>query len=197
MIRSFIALELSSEIYQNLGKLIGNLKKGAQFTPSTPSWVKPESIHLTLKFLGNIGENMVEPISEVVQKAASETDPFIIRIRDLGVFPDERHPRVLWCGMTRGEEQTVDLQKKIDRDLEPLGFEKEKRPFHPHLTLARIKSLKGVAALMNIIKTNQQNSFIGECPIDRIILFRSELHPDGARYSRLFEASLRKPQVKV
>jgi 2'-5' RNA ligase len=191
MIRSFIALELSGEIYQNLGKLIENLKKGVQFTSSRPSWVRPESIHLTLKFLGNIEENMVAPISEVVKKAAGETLPFTIRIRDLGVFPDERRPRVLWCGMTKGVEQTLDLQKKIDRGLAPLGFEQEKRPFHPHLTLARIKSLKGTSALMNVIKSHQEKSHIGECLIDRIILFRSELHPDGARYTRLFESQLK------
>lgn len=191
MIRCFIALDLSGEIYQNLGKLIENLKKGVQFTTSRPAWVRPESIHLTLKFLGNIEENMVEPISEVVKKAAEETSPFTIRIRDLGVFPDERRPRVLWCGMTKGEIQTVSLQKKIDRGLAPLGFEKDKRLFHPHLTLARIKSLKGTAALMSIIKANQQNSYIGECSFDRIILFRSELHPDGARYTKLFEAPFR------
>lgn len=196
MIRSFIALELSEEIYRNLGKLIESLKKGVQFTPSRPSWVKPESIHLTLKFLGNIDENMVAPISEVVKTAAEETSAFTIRIRDLGVFPDERRPRVLWCGMTKGEMQTTTLQKKIDRSLLSLGFEKEKRPFHPHLTLARIKSLKGTAALMNIIKANQQNSFVGECQIDRLILFRSELHPDGARYTKLFEAPLRESQAK-
>jgi 2'-5' RNA ligase len=93
--------------------------------------------------------------------------------------------------MTKGGEQTTDLQKKIDRGLAPLGFEMEKRPFHPHLTLARIKSLKGTAALMNVIKSNQEKSHIGECLINRIILFRSELHPDGARYTRLFEAQFK------
>lgn len=186
MIRSFIALELSSEIYKNLGQLIANLKKGVQFTSARPSWVNPESIHLTLKFLGNIEEAMIDPIAEVMTKAANETHPFTIRIRDLGVFPNPRQPRVLWCGMTKGEDQTISIQTKIDRGLATLGFEKETRPFHPHLTLARIKSLKGVSQLMDIVKTHQ-NSQVGECRIDRVILFKSELHPSGAVYTKLKE----------
>jgi len=186
MIRSFIALELSREIYKNLDQLIENLKKGVQFTPAKPNWVKPKSIHLTLKFLGNIEERKVEGIGEVLKKAACETHPFLIRIRGLGVFPHPRKPRVLWCGITKGEQQTQRLQKRIDRSLAPLGFEKEKRPFHPHLTLARIKTLRGSAALMNIIKTHE-NALVGECPINRIILFKSQLHPDGAIYTRLLE----------
>lgn len=187
MIRTFIALELSDEIYENLGKLIEDLKKGVHFTPALPNWLRPKSIHLTLKFLGNIEESMVEEIGEVLKRAASESHPFTLRIRGLGVFPGPRRPRVLWCGVTKGEKQTVPLQKKIDRWLLPLGFEKERRPFHPHLTLARIKSLKGAGALMNIIKAHQQ-SYVGECLIDKVILFRSQLHPEGARYSKLFEA---------
>jgi 2'-5' RNA ligase len=186
MIRSFIALELSPEIYKNLGQLIDNLKKGVQFTSARPSWVNPESIHLTLKFLGNIEETMIDPIAEIMTKAANETHPFTIRIRDLGVFPNPRQPRVLWCGMTKGEDQTISIQTKIDRGLSTLGFEKETRPFHPHLTLARIKSLKGVSQLMDIVKTHQ-NSLVGECRFDRVILFKSELHPSGAVYTKLKE----------
>jgi 2'-5' RNA ligase len=194
MIRSFIALELSPEIYKNLGLLIDKLKKGVQFTSARPSWVNPESIHLTLKFLGNIEESMIDQIAEVMTNAANETHPFSIRIRDLGVFPNPRQPRVLWCGMTKGEDQTVSIQTKIDRGLAALGFEKESRPFHPHLTLARIKTLKGTAALMDVVKSHQ-NSLVGECRMDRVILFQSQLHPSGAVYTKLKEALFKQKGV--
>ncbi len=186
MIRTFIALELSDEIHRKLAQLIDDLKKGVQFTPARPKWVRPESIHMTLKFLGNIEENMVDRIAEVLKHAAAETEPFLLKVRNLGVFPDERRPRVLWVGVTNGDEETCALQKKIDEGLSPLGFDREKRPFHPHLTLARIKSLRGTAAMMGVVRSHKSR-YVGECQIDRIILFRSELHPEGARYTKLAE----------
>ena len=184
MIRSFIALELSDEIYKGLAELINALKKGVHFTPAHPKWVNPESIHLTLKFLGNIEEGMVDKIGEVLKRIAADTEPFLLKVRNLGVFPDERRPRVLWVGTTAGDEETRSLQKRIDDALSPLGFDREKRPFHPHLTLARIKSLKGTAAMMSVFKSHK-NKYVGECQIDRVILFKSELHPEGARYTKL------------
>jgi len=187
MIRTFIAVDISDKVRSGLGRLIDNLKKGVKFTPARPSWVRPESIHLTLKFLGNIEEEKAGSIGEALRKIAGETKPFTLRIRDLGVFPSQRRPRVLWCGVTKGEKQICHLQKMVDRAMAGFGFEKERRPFHPHLTLARIKSPRGTGALMNIV-AGQRSVLVGECLIDRLILFRSELHPSGARYTRLVEA---------
>jgi 2'-5' RNA ligase len=90
-------------------------------------------------------------------------------------------------GVKDGDEESCALQAKIEEGLLPLGFERENRPFHPHLTLARIKSLRGTAAMMKIVEIHKSR-FVGECMIDRVILFRSELHPDGARYTKLIEA---------
>lgn len=187
MIRSFIALELSDDMRRNLAKLIEDLKKGMQFTSAYPSWVSPEGIHLTLKFLGNIEEGMVDKIAEALEKIAAGTQPFLLKVRNLGVFPNARQPRVLWTGVTDGDRETCALQQKIDDAMATLGFELEGREFHPHLTLARIKSLKGTAAMMNIVEIHKSR-YVGECMMDRLILFKSELHPDGARYTRLAEA---------
>jgi len=187
MLRSFIALELSDDVRKNLEGLIVDLKKGVQFTPAVPSWARAEGIHLTLKFLGNIEEGMVEKIADVLRRAAAGTKPFLLKVRNLGVFPSARQPRVLWVGVKDGDEESCALQAKIEEGLLPLGFEREIRPFHPHLTLARIKSLRGTAAMMKIVEIHKSR-FVGECMIDRVILFRSELHPDGARYTKLIEA---------
>jgi len=149
--------------------------------------VHPEGIHLTLKFLGNIEEPLVDKIGDILKRIADGARPFQLKVRNLGVFPNARQPRVLWVGVTDGDEESCALQQKIDEALQPLGFEKEKRAYHPHLTLARIKSLRGTAAMMNIVDAHKSR-FVGECRIDRVILFRSELHPEGARYTKLAEA---------
>jgi RNA 2',3'-cyclic 3'-phosphodiesterase len=190
MIRTFIAVEISPEIRKNLGMLIENLKKGVHFTSSFPKWLKPDSIHLTLKFLGSIPESMVDEIALHLEAAAVDTPPFKIRVRDLGVFPDPKKPRVLWVGLTKGQKEICDLQQKIERSLIPSGFQKEKRPFHPHLTLARIKALRGASAFMNVVRIHK-NSLVGECEIDRIILYKSELLPEGAKYTKLVETLLK------
>ena len=187
--RTFIALELSDEIRKKLGALIQDLRTAVQFTPARPKWVRPESIHLTLKFLGQIEETMVEPIGEVMKKAALETPPFNIKVRNLGVFPHERKPRVLWTGLSSGGEQTERLQQKLESGLIPLGFEAEKRPFHPHLTLARIKALRGTGPMMKVL-ANHKRRFVGENYIDKLALYKSELHPSGAVYTPLVEVPL-------
>lgn len=187
MVRSFIALELSPELRENLRELIEDLKRGAKFTGARPNWVRPESIHLTLKFLGNIGEEMIEPIGNSIKEIAAGTDPFTLRALGLGVFPHERRPRVFWCGLSKGEKQIISVQRKVDAAMLDFGFEKEKRPFHPHLTLARMKSMKGADALMKMLR-NHKNRRVGECPIDKLVLYKSQLHPQGAIYTKLVEA---------
>jgi len=187
MIRSFIALELSDGLRRELAKLIEDLKKGMQFTSAHPSWVNPNGIHLTLKFLGNIEERLVGDIARSLEEIAADTPPFLLKVRNLGVFPNARQPRVLWAGVTDGDKESCALQHKIEDAMALLGFEQEGREFHPHLTLARIKSLKGTAAMMKIVEIHKSR-YVGECMVNRLILFKSELHPDGARYTRLAEA---------
>jgi len=187
MIRAFIALELSAELRAGLEGLIRDLEKGIRFTPARPLWVHPEAIHLTLKFLGSIEEARIPEIEGVLKEAADGAHPFMLRALGLGVFPDPRAPRVLWCGLSKGEKQTRSLQTHIERALSLLGFEKEDRPFHPHLTLARIKSVRGAAAMMNIVGIHK-NRQAGECLVDRVILYQSQLHPSGAVYTPLVTA---------
>ncbi|GMR04302.1 MAG: RNA 2',3'-cyclic phosphodiesterase [Thermodesulfobacteriota bacterium] len=147
------------------------------------SWVNPSNIHLTLKFLGEVDETRIDQIGEALEKAASGIRPFSLSTGKLGGFPNIANPRVLWLGLEGGEE-AVELQKKIDETLAGLGFEKEKRAFHPHLTLARIRNPADGRAL-GALAIKLRHDINIEFTVDSFILFRSKLTPSGAEYSEL------------
>lgn len=186
LIRAFIACEISDEVRKGLSDIQEKLKKGVQFTRANPSWVKVDSMHLTLKFLGEIPETRIDEIEGAMKQAAEEAAAFEIGVKGLGVFPHEHNPKVLWIGVKRGRQKIEELQSRLDDALEHIGFEKERRPFHPHFTLARIKSPRGSRQLMDIMKSHSGED-AGTCGIDRLILFKSQLHPKGAIYTRLKE----------
>ena len=181
-IRAFIAIETSVDIQKKMEELTGRLKKGASFSSVRPSWVKPANAHLTLKFLGNIEESQLEHIARLMRAACAGISPFSLEVGGLGVFPNERQPRVLWIGIKNPGNEIISMQKLLDQGLATLGFETEKHAFHPHLTIARFKYLKGTAAFMEVIHEHQNLSNLGDCIASELILFQSKLHPDGAIY---------------
>ena len=184
--RCFIAISLPEEIRRQLGEIQSKLKK---FNADI-GWTRPEGIHLTLKFLGEIGEEKIESIKSALQKITSQHKPFEIEIGGTGVFPDTRRPRVLWVGMTKGLEETTSLAEQVESKMEELGFPKEERKFNPHLTLGRVKSPKNISqftdTFLNTMKPN-----LGKIHVDHISLYQSVLKPTGAEYSVLFQSSLR------
>ena len=187
-IRSFVAVELSGEIKEKLRSLSSRLQKGASFFPVRPSWVNSDNIHITLKFLGNVDESRIGEIKESMNLIAARAAPFTLSAAGLGVFPNRRQPRILWVGITEGKDILVALQKEIERKFEGLGFEREQRPFHPHLTIARLKYLKGTAALLQVADQHQPLSELGEWHVTEMVLFKSVLKPDGAVYTPLHKA---------
>ena len=108
-------------------------------------WGKSENFHLTLKFLGDTPESKIPELQQVVTKAVKGIEPFAINLRGFGVFPDKRAPRTLWIGIEGDLEVLLDLTKKIETEVNQLGFPPEGKPFRPHLTLARIKKNQRVA----------------------------------------------------
>lgn len=191
-IRAFIAIEISEGIRKKLALLQERLKKGATFLPLTASWVKPENIHITLKFLGKTEEDKIKKIVGEIKEALKGIESFRINFQGLGVFPNERQPRVLWVGIKEGERELREIQQRLEMRLAGLGFPAEERGFHPHLTLARIKSVKESAGFMKIVSEHQQLSNLGECFASEVVLFRSDLHPDGAVYTPLEKVKLKK-----
>src|SRR4030042_6849797 len=135
-IRSFMAIELPEEVKTGLRRLQTELKlPGHTFV----KWVAPESIHLTLKFLGNISPQKVAEITRVMEEASQGVNPFQLEVTEVGAFPNMRQPRVLWVGIRGEVDKLVAWQQHIDNGLVPLGFAKETRAFTPHLTLARLR----------------------------------------------------------
>ena len=186
-IRSFLAIDLPQEIRDNLGEVQHRLK-----TPgSQVKWVRPESIHLTLKFFGNIEEKEIDALSRATESAASHFHPFHVEVTGVGVFPNISRPRVIWAGVEFKEGTLNALHKDLDTRFDLLGFEREKRRFTPHLTLGRVKSLWEKRRLTERIETLRAHR-IGSFNVESLFLFRSDLHPTGAVYTKLKTLHLNK-----
>lgn len=183
-IRCFLAVEISDEVRQAVAQLAERLRKGVQFTRARPSWVKTENLHFTIVFLGKRSPDQVEAIKSVLGDLPHHVEPFPVEVAGLGVFPSERSPRVLWVGVRRGADGFKILYDEVIKRLVRIGFEPEKRPYHPHITLARIKSLRGVAEMMEVVRSHRGQP-CGEFTATGLTLFRSQLHPDGAIYTPL------------
>jgi 2'-5' RNA ligase len=182
-IRAFIAVEIPDQVQSEL------IEIGNTFRPyvNRASWVKRGNMHLTLKFLGDIESVRIEEISTALEETASKFTPFSIRFSEVGVFPTPRRPRVLWVGLGEGEEEMKKLANAIEEAMERMGFRRERRPFTPHLTLARIKSVSDLSEPLD----NFQMPRITPVNVAGFSLIRSQLDPKGAIYTRIREFTLR------
>lgn len=185
MIRAFIAVEIDSPNKQKLSELIGLFKK----TDTDVKWVKENQMHLTLKFLGNIEETKTQEVSRELESITNESKKFTISLSKIGAFPNINKPRIIWIDIDEGKDTLKLLADKIESRLEKIGFAKEKREFKTHLTLGRIKSLKNISQLTEVIqKTDSQSQ--DKIKISSLILFQSTLTSKGAIYMPLAEIKL-------
>lgn len=185
-IRAFLAIEPTENILQEISRLQEKLK---QEISGRLSWTRPQGQHLTLKFFGDISREDINNISAAVQKRTVAEQKLNLKIEKLGVFPDARRPRVLWCGVTGDVEKLINLQKKLDGDFAALGFPAEDRSFKAHLTLARIKDSRDITGMSEALK--KYGAFTaGEFVADKLFLFQSNLTPQGAIYTKLAELAL-------
>jgi len=161
--------------------------------PSCAKWVNPDSIHLTLKFLGNVDAGKIDAIALSMRDAAQSVNPFQLEIKELGAFPNLRRVQVIWVGLSGDMEKLESLQKRIECNLVPLNFPPEKRPFIPHLTLARLHDYtapeKRQALGELVAKTKNDSNLI--INVNSISLMRSQLTRTGAIYTRLCSAELK------
>lgn len=174
--RTFIALEISDDVRAALAKTIRELAK----SPAAVKWVAPESIHVTMKFLGWAEDDKIEKV-KAAMAAVKGTGTFTFEVKGLGSFPPEQKPRVVWAGITSGADRIVAVQAMLEDALSPLGFEREDRAFTPHLTLGRVKVPRGAETLVPLIDKNWNTNF-GSCEATRISLFESRLSPHGSTY---------------
>lgn len=190
-IRSFIAISLPIEIKKQLENLSQNLKNHLKGSNSKITWIKPKSIHLTLKFLGNITESQTSPIMQKLNEIANNTVPFRISIEGLGVFPNFNHPRVIWVGIKQGDAPICLLQRRVEAKLSDLGFRMEKKEFNAHFTLGRVKSIQSRSIISRSFHAIE-NQYIGTMVVNNINLIKSTLLSQGAEYDILGTALFNK-----
>ncbi|OYD14883.1 RNA 2',3'-cyclic phosphodiesterase [candidate division WOR-3 bacterium JGI_Cruoil_03_51_56] len=180
--RCFIAVDISATALNQIKGLLVKLGKAGV---AGVRWVKPFRMHLTLAFLGEVSLDFVTSVKECLPRAVAGFGPFSCRLNGIGAFPSRHRARVVWVGMDKGTDELCELQKRIAKELEKIGYRPERRPFSPHLTLGRLRFPADVTGVSEI--RFQSDGF----EIDRLILFQSVLKPEGPEYSRLAEFKLR------
>jgi len=184
-VRAFIAFKLPSDVMDLLQQIQSELKK--EDLPI--KWVRPDNIHLTLKFLGDVQPSELERIGAAMQAAVAPISPLTLCARGLGVFPSVKRPRVLWCGIG-GELETLSrLHSGLDEALAELGIEKEARNFKGHLTLGRVKGKVDPDVMIEAL-TQYGHMVSRAFVLRRLTLYQSELKPTGPVYRELATASL-------
>ncbi len=158
-------------------------------------WVRSEGIHLTLKFLGSIGANSVPVVSQALARCAASTAPFELSLDSVGAFPgvrDPSDPRVVWIGLGGALEPLSELQQSLERELEGLGFARERRGFTPHLTLGRTRESAPIPQRRRLAQALAATAIERReaMPVKEIALIQSDLTPTGAVYTRLYSARL-------
>ena len=195
MIRTFVAIELDTPLRKALAQAQADLRNRLQKAMGPDiriQWVKPESVHLTLKFLGDIPEDRVPDVQAVLARVAGGHSRFTVDVEGLGVFPDARAPRVLWVGLTAHVDALKGLAADVEVALDTIGFAPEPKPFNPHLTLARIKERsRDVGRALAAGRMLERAAPLGTVMVNAIALMQSELKPSGAVYTKLCEVSLK------
>jgi len=190
VIRAFIAIELSLEIQNKLDQVIQLLRGNLDHV--AVRWVPAENIHLTLKFLGDVSLTNLEILKKILQGEVARYESFEISVGDLGAFPSIKRPRVVWVKV-QAPNDLAQLQRSIEDGTTRLGYSREERGFSPHLTLGRVSRNADSRQTNQVgeVLSATQVGFLGAMRVPAVQLFRSDLRPSGAIYTRLFSASLK------
>ena len=179
--RVFCAIEIPENIRQRISRHAQQLHEALPDVQA--SWTKPDNIHLTLKFFGNISQQQVLKASEAAARAVDGLGSFTIQVEGAGSFPPRGPAKVLWMGISDPISKLVQLQQTFESECEQEGFPKEARAFHPHLTVARLRTTRGARALA---EQHKQLGFAGGMvSVSSLILFRSELSSKGSTYTKI------------
>jgi RNA 2',3'-cyclic 3'-phosphodiesterase len=187
-VRTFIAVEMSPSVIARAGDLIDKLRVAA----AEINWVRPQQMHLTLKFLGDVPDTETPDICRVVNEVAAAIEPFEITCRGVGAFPNLREPRTLWIGIEDGADELKRLQTAIEDGLKTkLGYPKEQRGFHPHLTLGRVKrELPGGRGQLAELLEKHAHFDADLAVIDEVVTFASFLGRQGPSHDALGTSEL-------
>ncbi|MGI9066304.1 MAG: RNA 2',3'-cyclic phosphodiesterase [Pyrinomonadaceae bacterium] len=179
--RVFCAVELPEAVRQRVIDHIALLKEAVP--DAHASWGREGSMHLTLKFLGDIPQASVQNLSEAASRAAAGLAPFTICLERTGVFPPHGSPRVLWIGVSDLEGKLGELQASLEEESEKAGFLRESRAFHPHITLARLRQPQHARSLASAHKAMEFEP--AEITVSELLAIRSELRSEGSKYTTI------------
>jgi 2'-5' RNA ligase len=187
-VRVFIAIPLPTHLK---AKLVA-LQQEFRPLPLSATWVREAGLHVTVKFLGDVDSTHIKSIISCMTTTAQHCHPFSLSLAEVGVFPHESSPRVLWVGVQDVSGDLRHMQQALDAQLMQAGFPSENRPFAPHLTLARLKRILRRDDFLAALKLHRQMDF-GQFDVGHIELVESQLHPSGARYSTVHTAHFLRP----
>jgi len=201
VIRAFLAVELSQELRAELATIQQELKRNIEPEMKQNvriSWAQPVSIHLTIKFLGDMDEQVIDPLLVAVEQAIGNQTAVNVPLERIGVFPRPQNPRVLWVGPSENWERGAEAQRvagihdAVEHACEGLGFLRETKPFSPHLTLARIRAgERHIGAALAKSGVLDRSCSLRPLAVESVVLMKSELKPTGSVYTRLWEARLK------
>lgn len=183
-IRTFVAIELPEDVTSALAGLQSDLRQRLQ--TRAIRWVKPEAIHLTLKFLGDVPADQIDEVAMALRAACVGIPPFEFSLAGLGCFPNARRPNVVWVGLEGDLRLLHQLRDAVEAHIAPLGYPTERRAFEPHLTLGRVKraSPSEARAIGGEIEATKLG-MVARVQVNQVSLMRSDLSPAGATYTRL------------
>jgi len=192
VVRAFIAVELSPDIKKGLEQVSAELKR--RLPGTAVRWVPVENIHITLKFLGDVSMANIDMLKKILDSVAALHRSFEISVGGIGAFPKLHQPRVVWVGMEAPSELLA-IQHGLEVETARLGYAPEDRPFSPHLTLGRVSRNASGGEIHRISETlsTYKVGFLGVTRVQALYLFRSDLDPSGAVYSRMHSARLGQP----
>jgi len=177
--RVFCAIDLPHDIREMVMAHIMRLRQAVP--EAQASWSRPDNIHLTLKFLGEIHQSRIESLSRAAAYAATGNGSFPIRVQGSGVFPTRGEPHVLWIGIEDPQGRLGELYGRLEVECAKAGFKKEARPFHPHLTVARLRKPQHARAVASAHKAMELEP--AKIVVAELLVIRSELSSEGSRYT--------------
>lgn len=185
-IRTFIAVETDPAVREAAAELVGEFRASG----ADVKWVDPANMHLTVKFLGDVDSRHVHEVCWAVEKAVAELPRFELELRGAGAFPNARRPRTVWLGAGQGGEEIGILAEALEEAMDRLGFRREARRFHPHLTLGRVR--RGQAGLDELARllAEYADFEVGRTTVSEVVTFSSQLDRSGPTYEPLGRARL-------
>jgi 2'-5' RNA ligase len=180
-IRCFLAFELPEDIKAIVTRVSGEIRKSSLDV----RWVRPEFIHLTVVFMGDIESEQVSVMGEPLRVVCLDHSPFTISLKPMGCFPNSRNPRVIWLGIDGDLDRMSRFRDDLQQALSPFGVKEEERAFRPHLTLGRFKKPGKRQMELEQLLAKYHDLSSPACTLGELVLFRSDLKPGGAVYTKM------------